>query len=179
MLKEVAGALHSKVPGMPVVTAGLSPHSDSDKNAIGYRNFLKKLYEFGGAQEADAIGIHPYPGVGPTQDYIGDVRVYLGKVQRVLRDNHDSDTPLWATELGVSTTGPHAFDAAHQSSALIELYDLLRHIHKVDLAIVHRFVEDPSLAGREGGFGVLSQNLAPKPAFCDLSSLRGASPDSC
>ena len=81
MLKEVAGALHAGVPGMPVVSGGLSPHSDSDKHAIGFTNFLERLYELGAAQEADAIGIHPYPGVGPSEDYVADVRVYLGKIR--------------------------------------------------------------------------------------------------
>ena len=181
MLKEVAGALHQRAPGMPVVSAGLSPHSDSDNNAIGFSNFLEKMYEFGAAQEADAIGIHPYPGVGPGQDYIADVRVYLGKTQNVLRKYNDSDTPLWATEFGVSTTGPHAFEPGHQGRALVELYELMRRVHKVDLAIVHRFVEDPGMAGREAGFGVLSQSLNPKPAYCDLAQVRvgSAMPSSC
>lgn len=180
MLKEVATAVHERAPGMPVVSGGLSPHSDSDQNAIGFSNFLEKLYKLGAAQHADAIGIHPYPGVGPTQDYIRDVRVYLGKVQNVVASFNDSDTPLWATEFGVSTTGPHAFEAGHQGRALVELYELLRRVHKVDLAVVHRFVEDPGLAGREGGFGVLGKNLSPKPAFCDLARLRvGSSPLDC
>ena len=91
MLKEVASAVHAQAPGMPVVSAGFSPHADTDNNAIGFSNFLDKLYKFGAAQQADAIGIHPYPGVGPAQDYIGDVRVYLGKIQQVLARNGDSD----------------------------------------------------------------------------------------
>ena len=85
MLKTVADALHSQVPGMTVVSAGLSPHADTDTGgSIGFRNFLIEMYERGAAQQADAIGIHPYPGVGPGQDYLGDVRVYLGKIQNVM-----------------------------------------------------------------------------------------------
>jgi hypothetical protein len=176
----VADALHQQAPGMPVVSAGLSPHADTDNNAIGFSNFLDKMYQFGAAQQADAIGIHPYPGVGPAQDYIGDVRVYLGKVQNVLAKYNDSATPFWATEFGVSMTGPHAFEIGHQARALTELYDLFRHVNRVDLAVVHRFVEDPGLPGREGGFGVLHQNLNPKPAYCALTELRGlAPPASC
>ena len=176
MLREVADAVHEAVPGMTVVSGGLSPHADSDKNAIGFSNFLEKLYDFGAAKKADAIGIHPYPGVGPGEDYIADVRVYLGKVQRVMRRHGDADRPMWATEFGVSTTGEHAFDPAHQGSALQELYEILRRVQRVDLAIVHRFVEDPALGGREGGFGVLSKALAPKPAYCALAQVRGVAP---
>ncbi len=179
MLKTVAGALHSQAPGMPVVSGGLSPHADSDNNAIGFSNFLEALYKHGAAQQADAIGIHPYPGVGPAQDYIGDVRVYLGKIQNVIAKYGDSATPMWATEYGVSTAGPQAFDPDHQGRALAEIHDLLRHVHKVDVAIVHRFVEDPGLGGREAGFGVVSQNLNPKPAFCDIVTMRGHTRAGC
>ena len=63
MLKTVADALHSQAPGMTVVSAGLSPHADTDTSgSIGFRDFLIEMYEHGAAQKADAIGIHPYPG---------------------------------------------------------------------------------------------------------------------
>ena len=91
----------------------------------------------------------------------------------------DAAKPLWATEFGVSTTGPVAFDPAAQGRALTELYEMFRRIEGIRLAVVHRFVENPSLAGREGGFGVLSKGLDPKPAFCDLARLRGAEPPGC
>jgi len=175
MLKTVGGALQSET-SMTVVSAGLSPHSDNDTSgSIGYQEFLIELYDRGAIQYADAIGIHPYPGVGPNEDYIGDVRVQLGKIQNVLQRNGDSDRPLWATEFGVSTTGPHAFEPNHQGSALVELYELMRHINRIDLAIVHRFVEDTRLGGRENGFGVLNSNLVPKPAYCALAAVRGKS----
>ena len=174
MLKTVGAALASEAPEMPVVSAGLSPHSDNDTSgSVGYRDFLIEMYERGAIQYADAIGIHPYPGVGPEEDYIADVRVQLGKIQNVQQRYGDAARPLWATEFGVSTTGPHAFPADHQGSALIELYQLMRRISRIDLAVVHRFVEDPSLAGREGGFGVVNPDLAPKPAYCSLGSVRG------
>jgi hypothetical protein len=104
------------------------------------------------------------------------VRVYLGKVQRVMRRHRDPDRPPWATEFGVSTTGEHAFDADHQARALQEVYEILRRVHGIDLAIVHRFVEEPDLAGREGGFGVLDDSLVPKPSYCALVEVRGVAP---
>jgi polysaccharide biosynthesis protein PslG len=179
MFKQVAGAVHREVPGMPVVTGGLSPHADSDKKAIGFSNFLDKLYKFGAAQQADAIGIHPYPSVGPGQDYLTDARIYLGKIQRVMRKHHDSARPMWATEFGVSTAGPKAFDVNQQATAIVELYEMLRRVQRIDLAIVHRFVEDPELGGREAGFGVVSENLVPKPAYCALVGVRGAASGRC
>ena len=110
MLKTVGDALHQEVPGTTVVSAGLSPHSDNDTSgSIGFRDFLISMFENGAVASADAIGIHPYPGVGPNEDYVGDVRVYLGKIQNVLDRYGASAVPLWATEFGASTTGDQAY----------------------------------------------------------------------
>jgi polysaccharide biosynthesis protein PslG len=168
MFSTVADALHAQVPGLPVITGGLSPHSDSDQNAVGFRNFLISLYEDGAAQKADAIGVHPYPGVGPNADYLADVRVYLGKIQNVMGRYGDAQKPMWVTEYGVSTAGPDAFSEQGQADALVALYDMFRHIQSLPVVIVHRLVEAPLLPGREAGFGLVSQNLAPKPALCSL-----------
>jgi polysaccharide biosynthesis protein PslG len=176
MLKTVADALHSQAPGTTVVSAGLSPHADTDTSgSIGFRDFLIQVYERGAAQKADAIGIHPYPGVGPGQDYLGDARVYLGKIQNVMDRYGDGARPLWATEFGVSTAGDRAFEPTAAGQATVELMQMFQRIRGIELAVVHRFVEDPSLAGREAGFGVLNKNLSTKPAFCALVALRGAS----
>jgi hypothetical protein len=179
MLREVAGALHREVPGMPVVSAGLSPHGDTDQKAIGYGNFIERLYELGAAQEADAIGLHPYPGVGPGGDYVADVRVHLGKVQEVMERFGDAATPLWVTEFGVSTGGDRAFDPAAQGRALVELYELFRRVAGVELAVAHRFVEDGGIETPVDPFGVLDRDLVPKPAYCDLARARDSSPPVC
>ena len=176
MLKVVADALHAQAPEMVVVSAGLSPHADTDTSgSMGFRDFLIGMYENGAAQKADAIGIHPYPGVGPSDDYLGDVRVYLGKVQNVMDRYGDGARPLWATEFGVSTSGDKGFDPNASATAITELMEIFRRIRGIELAIVHRFVEEPSLAGREAGFGVVNKNLSPKPALCAIAALRGVS----
>ena len=89
----------------------------------------------------------------------------------------DGQRPLWATEFGASTSGDRAFDPAQAGRAITELLEMFRRIRGIELAIVHRFVESPGLAGREAGFGVLTNSLQPKPAFCDIASLRGVSVD--
>lgn len=180
MLKTVADALHQRVPGTTVVSAGLSPHADTDTSgSMGFRDFLIQMYQRGAASHVDAIGIHPYPGVGPGDDYLGDVRVYLGKVQNVMDRYGDGARPLWATEFGVSTAGDKPFSPQAAGQAVSELYEMFRRVRGIQLAVVHRFVEEPSLPGREGGFGVLNKNLTPKPAFCSLGSIRGISIPGC
>lgn len=179
MLDQVAGALHAEVPGMPVISAGLAPHGDTRTNPVGYSNFLERLYELGAAQRADAIGVHPYPGVGPTEDYLGEVRVYLGKVQEVMARFADGARPLWVTEFGVSTAGSHAFDPAGQGRALVEIYELFRRVAGVELTVAHRFVEDGAIGLIPDPFGVLDRDLDPKPAYCELAGARGFTPEPC
>ena len=181
MLKTVADALHSKVPGMTVVSAGLSPHADTDTSgSIGFRNFLIEMYERGAAQKADAIGIHPYPGVGPGEDYIGDVRVYLGKIQNVMDRYGDGRAPLWATEFGVSTTGERPSTRGRRAGGRRAPARCSARDPRDRAGDRPPLRRGAGAAGREGGFGVLSQNLTPKPAFCDLAAVRGVSiPDVC
>ena len=179
LLKQVAGALHAEAPGMPVISAGLAPLGDTGDNPQGYSNFLARLYELGAAQSADAIGIHPYPGVGPAEDYIGEVRIYLGKVQQVMARFADSARPLWATEFGVSTGGERAFSPAAQGRALVDLYELFRRVAGIELALAHRFVEDGAIGLAVDPFGVLERDLEPKPAYCELARVRGFSPEPC
>jgi hypothetical protein len=179
MLKTVADALHRQAPGTTVVSAGLSPHADTDTSgSVGFRDFLIQMYERGAAQKADAIGIHPYPGVGPGEDYLTDVRVYLGRVQNVMDRYGDGDRPLWATEFGASTGGNKAFSPEQAGQAITELLDMFRYIRGIQMTIIHSFV-DPALAGREGGFGLMNPNLTPKPAFCQLGSYLGRSFSVC
>ena len=159
---------------MPVVSAGLSPHADTDTSgSIGFRNFLIQMYERGAAQKADAIGIHPYPGVGPGEDYLGDVRVYLGKVQNVMdRYGDGSRAAVGDRVRRLDRRRPAPSSPSASGEAIVELLEMFRRIRGIELAIVHRFVEEPALAGREAGFGVLNKNLSPKPAFCDLAAAR-------
>ena len=179
MLERVAGALHAQAPGMPVVSAGLAPLGDTGTSPHGYSNFLARLYELGAAQRADAIGVHPYPGVGPAEDYLGEVRIYLGKVQEVMARFADPGRPLWVTEFGVSTGGQRAFAPAGQGQALVELYELFRRVAGIELAIAHRFVEDGAIGLGVDPFGVLARDLSPKPAYCELARVRGFAPEPC
>ena len=114
------------------------------------RNFLERLYELGAAQDADAIGIHPYPGVGPGEDYIADVRVYLGKIQNVMQrtttPTADVGDRVRRLDRRRARLRPRPPGHARWPSSTT----LLRRVQRVDLAIVHRFVEDPELGRARG-----------------------------
>lgn len=176
MVAAVAPAIHSANPEMSVVTAGLSPHINSEKDAMAYKKFLRRAYATGGPQLADAIGAHPYPNRLPNQDYLGNVRTNLFRYESVMGQNGDADKPIWVTETGISTAGKEAFSPEQQADGLARMYSQFRRIENVPVVIFHRFVDQPG-SPREGerGYGVLSGDGGRKPAYCALAAVREVS----
>lgn len=173
MVAAVAPAVHAANPGMPVVTAGLSPHINSEKDAMAYKKFLRRAYDTGGLQLADAIGAHPYPNRLYNQDYLGNVRTHLFRYESVMGQNGDAAKPIWVTEAGITTAGKEAFTAEHQAEGLAKMYTQFRRIENVPVVIFHRFVDQPG-SPREGerGYGVVDAGGGRKPAYCALAEAR-------
>jgi hypothetical protein len=117
----------------------------------------------------DAIGFHPYP-IGPTD---GILDASFAQVRRARRDFGDDGTPLWATEIGLTTTGTAGrVTEQQQGDGLVRLYDKLRAMPDVEAMYVHSLVETGGsllFPTDLPGYGVLrSRTLAPKVAYCQL-----------
>ena len=176
MVAAVAPAVHAANPQMNVVTAGLSPHINSEKDAMAYRKFLRRAYATGGPQLADAIGAHPYPNRLYSQDYLGNVRAHIYRYESVMNQNGDGDTPIWVTEAGISTSGKEAFTEEHQAEGLARMYTQFRRIANIPVVVFHRFVDQPSSSkDNERGYGVLNGGGGRKLAYCAVADARGAS----
>jgi hypothetical protein len=64
-------------------------------------SFLDRLYGVSGIkQDFDATAVHPYSA------NIGQFKYVLRRVRRVMSHHHDSQTPLWLTELGWGSAQP-------------------------------------------------------------------------
>jgi hypothetical protein len=173
MVRVVASTVHREVSGMPVVSGGLSPHINSEGDAMGYEQFLRLAYETGGPQEADAIGSHPYPQRRYTDDYLGNVRIKLFRYLRVMQEFGDGAKPIWVTETGTSTTEDDGFNADQQADALAKMYTQFRRIENIPVVIYHRFVDQPGHPkANERGFGVLESGGNRKPAYCAVAAAR-------
>lgn len=173
MLATVASAIHEAKPGMPVITAGLSPHISNTSDAIAYESFLRRAYATGGPQQADAIGAHAYPNRRYTEDYLGNIRVNLFRYKRVMDEFGDGAKPIWVTETGTSTTEDDGFNADQQADALAKMYTLFRRIDNIPVVIYHRFVDQPGNPKvNERGFGVLEANGNRKPSYCAVAGAR-------
>lgn len=172
MLKRTVTEVDARDPSMPVVTGGLAPFVRDGDGRMGYRKFLRKVYERGAAQRADALGAHPYPGRGPNQDYLGAIRRQLGAFL-ALQDRHgDTGKPIWVTEVGVGTSGGPPYNRAQQATATAEIYSQFRHLASVPVVIFHRLL-DFRAGGFLDDFGMIDLNGALKPAFCALAAARG------
>jgi len=176
MVAAVAPAVHAANPAMPVVTAGLSPHISSEKDAMAYKKFLRRAYRTGGPQLADAIGAHPYPNRLYDQDYLGNVRAHLFRYESVMQKAGDAGTPIWVTEVGITTAGKEAFTPEHQAEGLANIYSQFRRIENVPVVIFHRFLDQPDAAAEgEHGYGVLNGGGTQKPAYCAVAQAREVS----
>jgi Cellulase (glycosyl hydrolase family 5) len=173
MVGAVASAVHAAKPGMPVITAGLSPHINNEGDAIAYEHFLRLAYQTGGPQQADAIGAHPYPNRRYVEDYLGNIRVNLYRYLRVMGEFGDDGKPIWVTETGTSTTEDDGFNADQQADALAKMYTQFRRIENIPVVIYHRFVDQPGYwKSNERGFGVLEPGGNRKPAYCAVAAAR-------
>ena len=63
--------------------------------------------------------------------------------------------------------------ARRQAEALTDVYEMMRRVDSIPLVIVNGLVDNPGLAERDGGWGLLNPDLTKKPAFCVLTLLRG------
>jgi hypothetical protein len=169
LLHGAASAVRRAAPSLPVLLGGLAPVESPSGTAVPAGAFLSAVYAGGGRGTFAGIGVHLYP-CSPGRP---DVATGLAQV-RASRDGAGDASPLWVTELGVSTTGrpPCArHPEAEQAQMLADAYAQLRGAPDVRAVIVHTLIDRPGPASdRESGFGVVRRDLSPKRAFCVLAS---------
>jgi hypothetical protein len=189
LLKEAFAAVKGVNPRMPVISGGLFASDGSGAYGMADNKFLSAMYAAGARGSMDAIGAHPYPITsGPSIEY--DPAAIEEPLQRlrVARDAaHQSSTPIWITEMGVSTqtaTGsPFGATEAQQADYLVRMVHEVEAEPDVRMALIHRLVDVPpppvtpspfggppvAAVSVESGFGVFRADGSPKPAACALS----------
>jgi len=157
----------------PVITGGLSPLKSS-ATRISSREFLREIYNQGCACDFEGIGTHAYPRTEPLVD---DMWHEIDRLFAV-RDNHnDSGTPLWNTEVSISSDPTEGVGPERQGAELIRLYRSIEG-HEIESFIIYRFHDAADETPYWNHTGVVDQNLAPKPAYCELGATIGnACPD--
>jgi exo-beta-1,3-glucanase (GH17 family) len=116
----------------------------------------------------DGIGAHPYPRHAP---FVANTWAALDALRAVRAANDDTATPLWITEIGVSTHASTGISVEDQADVLIELY------HSIEGHDIHSFVIHRFQVGSEGGYwngtALVKNHFVNKPAFCELGAAIG------
>jgi hypothetical protein len=118
----------------------------------------------------DAIGVHPYP-LSATSDSL--LLKSLREVRSARERARDGRTPLWVTEIGLSTTGPAdqggGLTEEQQGQALVRLYKKLHRMRDIKAVVFHTLLDvAASPQDLNSGFGIVRPDLKPKAAYCAL-----------
>jgi hypothetical protein len=159
--------------GIPVITGALSPvrttSGETPPLRISSRVFLREIYELGDKNDFEGIGTHPFT---MSKRLFEDMWIELNRLFEV-RDNHnDPGTPLWITEISVSSDAAEGVGPSRQGKELVRLYHSIEG-HEIESFIIFRFHDAADGTPYSPYFkrtGVVELNLAPKPAYCWLGA---------
>jgi hypothetical protein len=166
LLRSAHDAVKAENPDMPVLGASLAGIRGDHvtPSAMSMRPFLTGMYGAGAAGVMDGISLHPYPKEGLVARSYEAIDEVVGT-----RDAFGDDSPLWLTEVGLSTAA--GFSEQQQADVLGELVPALLRRPDVRGVWVHTLI-DPvrrKVGGPEGGFGIVAGPGRPKLAFCVLA----------
>jgi MYXO-CTERM domain-containing protein len=161
LAKEAVHRVHAGNPSALVSTTGTAG-VDID--------FLRQCLAQGCADEADAVGVHPYRQGGP-ESAAEDILLLRGIIQASVASN----PVVWDTEWGYSSTwygDGHAADARHRQAVLATREMLTGWALGFPLAVYYDVRDDGTdPAEKEHNFGLLANDYSDKPAMTGLRTL--------
>lgn len=165
LLATAYDAVKAVDPSLLVVGGALAPGADSPAGDRSAEDFARVVLASGGAEHMDALSLHPYPGAGGVPEALARIEAV-----RAVRDDAGARTPLWLTEVGVTTSGPNAVSEERQAHELVAICRAVSRQPDVDALYVHTLVERPGPpTSPEPGFGLVrilpGGDLEAKPSF--------------
>jgi hypothetical protein len=184
LLKAAYPAIKAADPNATVVLGGMTGND---------YEFLSALYEHGAKGYFDAVGVHTDSVCNSISPYNAlynsgtDRRInrwaFLGyrTVHETMLANGD-DSPIWMTELGWSTSkelcnsgagAGHASGGVSEETQALYLrqaYHCLAQDPYVEVGIWYGLQETEPWGSPRGSYGLLDQNLSPKPAYDALAA---------
>ena len=161
-------------PQMPVLFGGLAPSLENvPHEQVKYKSFLRRVYAEVGPGYWDAVAMHPFPSFQKSTHYLREIVAHLDRVRNGCVRRAPA-TPIWVTEIGLSTEGLRPYSQAEQAKGLVRIYRGLARMADVPAVIVHRLIDQPrGLKTAESGWGVVRRGGGSKPAYCALAEARG------
>lgn len=172
---DYAATLTGQSTPIPVLFGGSAPLYETipEKKEIAYDEFLRAAYDEIPGGSWDGVAMHPFPRFKAREDYLADIEEHLDTLRAALFESDAAGTPIWVTEVGLSTAGPFPYTPEDQAEGLRAIYRALDAMPDVSSVIVHRLIDGPKrLRTAESGWGVVQRNLEPKPALCALAIAR-------
>jgi polysaccharide biosynthesis protein PslG len=169
LFRVAAEAIHGVDPAATLLIGGLSPKFEEPEAEISPTDYLEQLYGNGAAQLADGIAVHPYsfPSLPMDEDQrtVGGLKD-LPALRTVMDRHGDGGKKIWITEFGAPTgTGPHAVSDEDQAAALLQARHQVDRWDWAGPLIYYELVDGGTdLSDTEQNFGVLREDLSPKPA---------------
>jgi hypothetical protein len=155
ILEPAAQVARSIDPGLRVVAPGLANLSD-------WREWFRQIMVAEGA--IDIINHHNYAPTG--REAILDLerdRPLQPSLRTLMQELGVDDKPFWLTETGRRT------DAGNQRQYYEEVLVVLQERSWVERVFFFHYTDGPGQG--DGGFGIVNENLTPKPAYLVLQSV--------
>ncbi len=152
-----------------IVLGGLSS-GGGWADTIAPQDFLQAVYDAGGKDYFDVVGIHPYNQLQPPGDYLAD---FIARVRQVMDDHGDSAKPIWITEIGWYTRGDgNAVPEATQADRVTQVFSIVRQYPSVTKVFWYGLQDagsDPR--NPENGYGLFRADGSAKPAVRAFAGL--------
>lgn len=170
LFRAAVKALHDVDPRATVLTGGLTRGTTTeDRSRISQTEFIDALYASGSAQLASAIAIHPYSF--PALPAVGG-RFAVGRfadlpaVHAVMDRWGEGGKKIWATEFGAPTgTDEEAMSEADQAKSIAQAEQMAQAWDWMGPLIIFELRDHGTdRSDIEQNFGVLNNDLTPKPA---------------
>ncbi len=105
---------------VPVLFGGSAPLYETipEKKEIAYDDFLRAAYAAVPEGGWDGVAMHPFPRFKARDGYLEDIEEHLDAIRAALFDSGAAGTPIWVTEVGLSTAGPFPYTHSEQAAGL-------------------------------------------------------------
>jgi polysaccharide biosynthesis protein PslG len=166
LLAAAYRAIHAADPAALVISGG----TGGGPTGVATLDWYRALYDLGLREVCDAVAVHPYPDApDPDSGEMAAAR----RVRALMDARGDRETPLWGTETGAPTGGAPSIGEPAQAVLLRALYARWEDIPGTG-PLLYYTLRDFGGADREGHFGLLRADGAPKAAYDALRDRSGA-----
>jgi hypothetical protein len=166
LLAACHDAIKAVEPNMPVAGGVTASGVGGSPGKIRATWFLSEMYNDGAKGFMDAISMHAYPDPDAAST------VAAVNAVKAVRDQYgDSSIPIWVTEIGATTTGSSSVSEDRQAALLSGADEALRATPDVEMVLFHTLIEpNRGATNSETGYGIVTDDLRKKPAYCALGS---------